>query len=75
MQPVTSFACWREQGDEPAHLSRFSDNVADMLLDVMYHLLEDGFIETDANDVWVTTKKWRAEVIMHELREDNGTNV
>ena len=49
---------------------RFSDNVADMLLSILHRLKEDGIVELDHKNTWVTTKKWRAEVVMHDLREE-----
>lgn len=49
---------------------RFSDNVADILLSMLHRLKEDGIVELDHRNTWVTTKKWRAKLKMHELREE-----
>ncbi len=59
-----------ENGDA---VHRFSDSVADILLDVLHKLEETGIVERDYENVWVTTKKWRADVVMSQLREENGT--
>lgn len=49
---------------------RFSDNVADILLSMLHRLEEDGIVELNRKNTWVTTKKWRAEVVMHDIREE-----
>ena len=49
---------------------RFSDNVADILLSMLHRLKEDGIVELDHRNSWVTTKKGRAKLKMHELREE-----
>jgi len=50
---------------------RFSENVADILLSMLHRLEEDGIVELDHKNTWVTTKKWRAQVVMHELRTED----
>ena len=52
----------------PVH--RFSDSVADILLGVLHRLEETGVVERDRENTWVTTKKWRAQVVMRDLREE-----
>lgn len=52
---------------------RFADDVAELLLHALHQLAEAGFVERDDENVWVTTKKFRAEIVMRKLRKDNGT--
>ena len=49
---------------------RFSEDVTDILLSMLHRLDEDGIVELDHRNTWVTTKKWRAKLKMHELREE-----
>ena len=52
---------------------RFADDVAELLLHALHQLAEAGFVARDDENVWVTTKKFRAEIVMRKLRKDNGT--
>lgn len=54
-------------------MHKMSYDVTEILLNVLEDMVQYDLVERDHNNMWVTTKKWRALVVTHRFREENET--